>query len=209
MSQRRGTTTDNLLNIIQVIQLGRKTGILTTERGEGVTQEDGKLVFVQGQIIEADSGYLVGQQAVNWLKTWGACRFLFVPSTNNNTTNSQEKAQSPVPYSRTAGEISSSFYILSPTEGEVLRSRDTQPLSYTTDSLPAIRSYSAMPQRIQRNDIGIEIINRKKLSRTHLRLFLLVDGQRNILELARLIGKKPDEVQKLLIDLETNGIIQR
>ena len=90
-----------------------------------------------------------------------------------------------------------------------MRSRDTQPLSYTTDSLPAIRSFAARPQRIQQNDIGIGILNQKKFSRTHLRLFLLVDGQRNILELARLIGKKPDEVQKLLIDLETSGIIQQ
>ena len=208
MSQRRGTTTDNLLNIVQVIQLGRKTGILTTERGEGVTREEGKLVFVHGQIIEADSGYLVGQQALNWLKTWGVCRFLFVPSTNNDA-GSQEKTQSPGPYSKASSNTNPSFYILSPTEGEVLRSKDTQPLSYTTDSLPAIRSFAARPQRIYQNDIGIEMLNQRKLSRTHLRLFLLVDGQRNILELARLIGKKPDEVQRLLLDLETSGIIQK
>ena len=150
MSQRRGTITHNLLNVIQVIQLGRKTGFLMVERGKGTSREEGEIVFVSGQIIEASSGDIVGQQALEWLKTWGVCRFLFVESPFSNT-----------------------------------------------------------PQRIQQNDVGIQILNQNKLSRLHLHLFLLVDGQRNIAELARLIGKKPEEVQILLADLEAIGIIQR
>ena len=150
MSHRRGTTTDNLLNVIQVIQLGRKTGFLMVDRGEGTAREEGEIAFVSGQIVEANSGSLVGQQALDWLKTWGVCRFLFVAS-----------------------------------------------------------PFSTAPQRIQQNETGIQILNYHKLSRLHLHLFLLIDGQRNIGELARLIGKKPEEVEKLLADLETIGIIQR
>jgi hypothetical protein len=150
MPHGRGTTTDNLLNIIQVIQLGRKTGSLVAERGGGVTREEGELVFISGQIIEAYSGNLMGQQALAWLKTWRACRFFFVAS-----------------------------------------------------------PFSTRPLRIYNNDTGIQILNRKKLSRLHLHLFLLIDGQRNVVELARLIGKRPEEVQKLLIDLEAVGIIRQ
>jgi hypothetical protein len=150
MLHRRGTTTDNFLNIIQVIELGRKTGYLLVERGEGTAREEGELVFVRGQIIEANSGHLVGQQALNWLKTWGVCHFLFVPS-----------------------------------------------------------PFSARPLRTQPNDTGIQLLNQKRFSRLHLHLFLLVDGQRNIIELARIIGKKPEEVQQLLSDMEAIGIIQQ
>ena len=150
MQHKRGTTTDNLLNIIQVIQLGQKTGYLMTERGEESEPEEGELVFVSGQIVEAHCGNLAGSQALEWLKTWRVCRFLFVPT-----------------------------------------------------------SLSARPQRTQHNDMGIQILNQKQLSRLHLHLFLLVDGQRNIVELARLVRKKPEEVQKLLVDLETIGVIRQ
>jgi len=120
------------------------------ERGGGAAREEGALVFISGQIIEAHSGNLVGPQALAWLKTWRVCRFFFMPS-----------------------------------------------------------PFSARPLRIQHDDTGIQILNRKKFSRVHLHLFLLVDGQRNIVELARLIGKTPEEVQKLLIDLEAIGIIRQ
>src|SRR5437763_5383625 len=111
MQHKRGTTTDNLLNIIQVIQLGQKTGYLMTERGEESEPEEGELVFVSGQIVEAHCGNLAGSQALEWLKTWRVCRFLFVPT-----------------------------------------------------------SLSARPQRTQHNDMGIQILNQKQLSRLHLHL---------------------------------------
>ena len=150
MPHKRGTATDNLLNIIQVIQLGHKTGYLTIERGENSEREEGELAFVSGQIVEAHCGDLVGLQALDWLKTWRGCRFLFVAT-----------------------------------------------------------RHSRIPQRIQQNDAGIQVLNQKRFSRLHLHLFLLVDGQRNIVELARLVGKRPEEVQKLLIDLEAIGIIRQ
>jgi hypothetical protein len=150
MPHKRGTATDNLLNIIQVIQLGQKTGYLMIERGENVDREEGELVFVSGQIVEAHCGDLMEQQALDWLKTWKVCRFLFVPT-----------------------------------------------------------PHSVRPQRVQHNDAGIQMLNQKRFSRLHLHLFLLVDGQRNVIELARIVGKKPEEVQKLLIDLEAIGIIRQ
>ncbi|MBV9614035.1 MAG: DUF4388 domain-containing protein, partial [Ktedonobacteraceae bacterium] len=78
MSQKRGTVTDRLLNVIQVLQLGKKTGHLTVERDEGKGQEKGEIIFVQGQVTQAYGGNLRGQEALNWLSTWGACRFIFV-----------------------------------------------------------------------------------------------------------------------------------
>ena len=46
------------------------------------------------------------------------------------------------------------------------------------------------------------------LSRQHRRLLLLVDGQRNVAEIVRLIGPTQYEVQKLLADLEQAEIIR-
>ncbi len=46
------------------------------------------------------------------------------------------------------------------------------------------------------------------LSRTHRHLLLLIDGQRSILELVRLIGRSEQEVASFLHDLEQATVIQ-
>ena len=42
MSHQRETATDRLSNVIQVIQLGRKSGLLTVERGGAQSLESNK-----------------------------------------------------------------------------------------------------------------------------------------------------------------------
>src|SRR5579859_7374651 len=61
-----------------MLQLGKKTGILTIEHGEQATFEEALLRFVDGQIIEAKVGLRSGRNALNWLSTWGMCRFIFM-----------------------------------------------------------------------------------------------------------------------------------
>jgi hypothetical protein len=75
MSQPRETTTNNLADVIQVIQIGHRTGTLTVERGENSTFEEGMIVFVNGQIIDAKCGQQNGPVALGWLTTWTTCRF--------------------------------------------------------------------------------------------------------------------------------------
>src|SRR5947207_12643230 len=79
MLQGRGTVTNNLVDIIQVIQLGRKSGILTAERGEGNSLETGQVTFVRGNITQARSSSLNGSQALDRLRSWQTCRFTFLP----------------------------------------------------------------------------------------------------------------------------------
>jgi len=86
MPQQRDTSTDRLLNVIQVIQLGRKSGLLSVERGEGIQYEEGMVLFVNGQATQASTGQRTGLDAFNWLSTWQACRFSFVPAPTVPTT---------------------------------------------------------------------------------------------------------------------------
>jgi hypothetical protein len=80
MPQQRDTATDRLLNVIQVIQLGRKSGLLSVERGKGMQFEEGMIMFVNGQATQASVGQRTGLEAFNWLSTWNACLFSFIPS---------------------------------------------------------------------------------------------------------------------------------
>jgi hypothetical protein len=88
MPQQRDTATDRLLNVIQVLQLGRKSGLLTVERGEGAEFEEGVIVFANGQVTHAETGQNTGLEAFNWLSAWGACRFAFVPELTSSMVTS-------------------------------------------------------------------------------------------------------------------------
>src|SRR6266849_2908148 len=79
MTQRRVTATNQIATVIDVLQLGKKTGILTVERGEGETFEEGTMTFGQGQGVQAAIGPYIGRDAATKLFSWQACRFLFVP----------------------------------------------------------------------------------------------------------------------------------
>ncbi|HVB26016.1 MAG TPA: DUF4388 domain-containing protein [Ktedonobacteraceae bacterium] len=210
MSQQRETVTDRLVSIIQIIQLGRKTGLLTARRGEGITQEMGTITFLKGQITQTGVGRRRGAEALNWLTTWGNCRFTFVSSDTSDTSS-----LSPI----------SSIAPESATKDTDPRLRSQQPFVHNqTGPLPPGESNRGEPQnpntplptsaiaaapfRTRQIDSALRAIENMGLSRTHRRLLLLIDGQRSIPELVRLMGRSEQEVASLLHDLEQATVIQ-
>src|SRR5690349_17056985 len=79
MPEQDYTVTENLAQVIDTIQLGRKTGVLTVQRGEGSTFESGMVIFVNGRPARAQVGYLNTAESLEWLTTWRECRFAFLP----------------------------------------------------------------------------------------------------------------------------------
>ncbi len=201
MLQRRGTSTDRLLNVIQVLQLGKKTGHLVVERDINSKQEEGEVVFDNGQVVQAYAGSLQGQEALSWLSTWTHCRFLFVPETTEKTTRPLNTGPLPaLPGPEGARSLRDTQPRL-PSASPATR-QDTGGMERT---LPA--AY-ASPRRTCPTEKGFYLLEQAGLARSHRHLFLLVDGQRSIAELVRLTGRPPEEVQKLLHDLESIGVIQ-
>lgn len=78
MRRQRATLADHLLQVIEVIELGRRTGLLSIERTSDAGLEEGDIYFVQGEAIYASTGAKSGQVALQILRTWGACRFAFL-----------------------------------------------------------------------------------------------------------------------------------
>src|SRR5450432_349574 len=76
----RGTATDKLADVIQALQLVRKTGLLTVQRDatEGMSEE-GKIAFRDGQVVDAVAGQLRGADAFKKLVMWTRCHFVFEP----------------------------------------------------------------------------------------------------------------------------------
>ncbi|MBA2284613.1 MAG: DUF4388 domain-containing protein [Ktedonobacteraceae bacterium] len=204
MPQQRGTITERLIDVIQVIQMGRKSGLLTADRGEGRTFEEGAITFVTGQVVQATATHLTGHEALNWLKSWGTCYFTFVPA-----------ASSPAPVPRgISGGIATDTDPVLRTQ-PLATPKVTRPLlAYNTNGREieppiAPAPVAAAPYRIHQRDNALQAIEHAGLSRAHRRLLLLINGERSLPELARLTGHNRDEVSRMLYDLERAGLIRQ
>ncbi len=99
MSKPRVTATDQLSNVIEVVELGQRTGLLSVERGSGSVLEEGEIYFVSGRAMYAALAGLRGREALAALSRWGACRFAFdrdAPRPTPNLTNPQHPAVQPL-----------------------------------------------------------------------------------------------------------------
>ncbi len=184
MEQQRQTETDRLSDVIHIIHIGGKSGVLTVERGEGRTVEDGFITFVSGRVVDARVGTQTGLAAFNYLNTWQACRFSLL-------SRSTDKVPSVYPAQLPAASR---------------KANPTKRLSshYQIDT----STQSAVPVRLSAGEEALHQSGNISLSRTHRRLLLLIDGHRERSDLARLMGRSLVEVQALLSDLERNGFIQ-
>src|SRR5712692_11246780 len=95
MALLNATITNSLANVIQVIQLGRQSGILTVERGEGMTFEEGAITFVNGQAVDALADPVSGQDALRWLGSWGTCRYEFIPTPTSKMPSIPASVRTP------------------------------------------------------------------------------------------------------------------
>src|SRR5690348_16530664 len=78
MPRQRATRTDRLLHVIGVIELGRRTGLLSIERDEPLNHEEGDLYFLNGEAIYASTSTESGRAALYTMRTWGPCWFAFL-----------------------------------------------------------------------------------------------------------------------------------
>jgi hypothetical protein len=210
MPQQPTTLTDQLANVIQVIQLGRKTGTLTVERSSGSSVERGTIHFVNGLMTQASAHQLSGLPAFQWLNTWGACHFTFTPSEAGATTRklpSVRHTQLPVSEQQSFHDIDPDQHIQAQSKAfsgsGILNNR------YPSNELSMREESAGIPKQIRSIEDAVQRIERMKLSRAHRRLFLLIDGHRNTADLARLMGRRQAEVVALLQDLERADVVKR
>jgi hypothetical protein len=213
MPQQPATSTDRLANVIEVIQLGRKTGILMAERDTGLMLEQGSITFVKGQVTRASIGQHEGFPAFNMLKTWGTCRFSFAPSEASQITQQITRPLTPVTGEASALRSSvtdSTLRLPAATNHKQDRSMPTGGQGMNgTGSMWQVPAADQVPYTIRPYNEALAWIERMGLSRAHKQLFLLIDGCRSITELVRLTGRGQEEVSALLRELESAGLIRQ
>src|SRR5262245_50108303 len=129
MSQQPKTETDRLANVIQVLQLGQKTGRLVVERNNGPQSEQGTITFVNGQVVQASVNQQQGPDALNWLKSWGACRFTFTPEQRPGNTGRMSalppQPQTPTTWGGPGYGRANTSPLSTPTSGPLYPQQDT------------------------------------------------------------------------------------
>ncbi|MBA2394555.1 MAG: DUF4388 domain-containing protein [Ktedonobacteraceae bacterium] len=203
MQPQRDTMTDSLADIIHIIRLGGKSGTLTVERGEANTLEEGFIAFADGRILEAKAGRSSGQQAFNYLNAWTTCRFSFADyATSDGTVPYQSAHFSP------SGEKFPQKDVSVPKTGQLATSPLTpQSNDMSLNNRGSVVAFS-LPARSRAGEIALQQLDRVHISRLQKRLLLLVNGQRTLSELARLIVRSPEETQILLEELERAGFVK-
>ncbi len=209
MPQQPTTLTDRLANVIQVIQLGRKTGILIVERNSGNSLEYGTVGFVNGLMTQASAQQLRGLAAFQWLNTWGTCRFTFTPSDSAATTT---KLHSLRPDLIPASEYER-FQDTDPTlriqaQARAFSGSGAGNNQNRQHDLSPQEAPGSIPNQVCSWEEAVQRIDSMKLSRVHRQLFLLIDGHRTTTDLARLMGRSQIEVDTVLQDLERADVVK-
>ncbi|GHO51009.1 DUF4388 domain-containing protein [Ktedonospora formicarum] len=175
----RGTATDRLSDVIDMLRMAHKTGILSVNRdGAGNVIEQGTIILQNGQIVEASYGPYRGAEALRLLQGWQRCYFSLLPSTHASNPSLPTPQMSPT-----------------------IRNPTPPPNRGGMES-------GAAPQRMRAVNEVLPYFERMGLTRLHRQLFLLIDGQRSISELILLIGNRTEEVNRLLDDLRRAGLIR-
>ena len=205
MAKQRETVTNSITNVIQVIQLGQKSGVLTVERGEGAAFEEGMITFVNGQVVAALTAVLNGQNALHWISSWGTCRYAFIPTHTSEIPSIAPPVSPPAFEQGMTNNGTHPRIPISPLRESAAR---RQASNGRTEEVNSLMPASVVPHLVKSLEESLHRAEQLGLSRSHRRLLLLVDGQRNIADMVRLIGRTEYEVQKLLLDLEQAGIIR-
>jgi hypothetical protein len=255
----RFLTTSRLNNIINMIMLGRQSGILRVVRGAGATRELGQIQFVDGKAVGALLGHVTGANALTVLQNWGECVYSFdeqpqvgpadsdpmgyQPYDNDlyppdpissfppaaswpayGNMNSQP-LPSPLPSPSSFGNSypprpgSQPGYAPVPSGGGysgplpddeslygIMQSSNApgQPPAYTTSSSLNPGVLAMCPRRTGLS----ENVDYLPLDRRERMVLLLIDGHRNISDLARLTRRSEREVFQVLDHLSGLGLIQ-
>ncbi|HEV2235023.1 MAG TPA: DUF4388 domain-containing protein [Ktedonobacterales bacterium] len=229
MPKGRDTYTDRLSNVIEVAELGRRTGLLTAERGTPSYAEEGDVFFVNGRAIYAATGQLRGRDALAALSQWGSCRFAFIteatpppaniqPNTGHNSAsferNTATPARTPAVSWGTPAQAdggSGGWDVATNTAPRGLPTADDFSTSGTWGgSAPGGASMGPLGRRPRRSpDVRdlMSVVTTHNLSRSHRTILLLADGSHNVLDLARLASKTVDDVTQMLAELEAHGLI--
>lgn len=200
--------TQQLATVVQSIQVEGRTGLLMVRRGQGDSREEGTILFTNGKMQEARAGKRTSFAAFKYLCTWESYESSFRTPDGQTRLFTQS---SPSTYSASMSPITPIPVQNDPPTPTTPTAPQTDPLNFTiqplTDSF-TIDPYASIPcQSGYSLATALQIIENAGLTRAHRRLFLLINGERSIRELARITTSNEFDIYQKLQDIEKTKIV--
>lgn len=215
MTKGRDNAAESMKDVLALIRSRRQSGVLSVERFENGVFEEGEIYFQAGRPVQGFVGKLTGEAAMNHFMSWRRVYFTFsamppptaATSTPSNPDNTLPSSQPPAPYPGRFTQThpgQSGSPVTGPLSGDAgkplpLPERTTGPLARQSGYDPA----TLVPHKVsaQQNVMSLS------LTRLQRSVYLLVDGHRNVADIARFTGKSIPEVMQIMLDLRARNLV--
>jgi hypothetical protein len=191
---RRLNPAEKLSDVLDLLYSRHYSGLLSVERFEGGRFEEGEIYFEQGRPVYAYHNQKSGKEAFARLEDWRQVYFAF--DKNALCPVSRDIPRPPLSSAAKPGRLSQ------PSSPGELR-WDTLPRLRAAPSLSLSNIEQLVPHRLE---VKLNVLS-LPLTRVQRAVYLLVDGKRTIVDLARCIGKSIHDVVRLLNELLGLGLI--
>jgi hypothetical protein len=202
MAKGRENAAERLWTVLDYLRARQQSGLLSVERLHHGLLEEGEVYLEAGLPVYASTGQLSGQDALNVLLSWRQIRFAFFPD-------------APLPAAlqssfNAAQHLTPSLAGLPPSnpEGPVAAEKVNDDAAgylglssaYGTTYRPGLEWM--VPRRLS-NDLSVlSLLNRRQRS-----IYLLVDGKRTVADLGRCTNKSVQEIERILMELQEQGLV--
>jgi Domain of unknown function (DUF4388) len=208
MTMGRDNLAETLNDVLEVVRVRRQTGLLSIERLHEGRYEEGEVYIQGGQPVYAQTGQLIGLEALARLLSWRQIYFAFLPDAVRPAANISfvGNANGAAASSSVNTHASPRF----PTVGGSGPLRTVRPESGSLPAQNATQAGSSTPGLewlVPRKVGGERDVMVLPLTRPQRSIYLLIDGRRTIADLARCTRKSMQEIERLLSELRERGLI--
>lgn len=177
---------ESLGALLSTLYLQQHSGLLSVECFQNGRWEEGELYILTGQPIYARLGKLGGQEALKRLLLWRPLRFAFAT----------DAPRPPANLPASVGALPAPSHVLP--MGAVRMGGNMQASGARPPVAQLVPHKIGVPPQMQ----TLPLTHRQRL------IYFLINGQRTIADLSRTSGKTIPEVQEVLQELLSHGLIQ-
>jgi hypothetical protein len=192
---------ESLSEVLELARTRRLNGMITIAHKQGGRVEEGEVYFQIGQLIQARVGRLIGQDALNWLMKWHNITYMIetddsLQSVAKTPVNDRDKT-TPTPFQTFVPSNKMPF-----TEQAVAQVEVNERSSiHSNIPTPGIEWLVPQKRGVVSEVLALPLTRRQRF------IYFLVDGRRNVADLARCTGKNTQEIELILSELQEQGLV--